>query len=200
MTIIKICGLTHLDDVKRVLDLRADWLGFIHVPKSPRYLNLEALDTLLKEARGAHRVVVVRNCEPDQLAHMREHLEFESFQFHGDEPPEYLTRFQGYRVFHMDGDADINEPPTTFGSPFLLDTSVRGQRGGTGTTFNWDVLPKVAGQFLVAGGLTDENVGQLIDQFHPWGVDVSSGVEASPGRKNHQKLQRFIENIRRQDS
>lgn len=200
MTIVKICGLTQVSDVERALEYGADWLGFIHVAKSPRHVPLERLADLLEAGKDVTRVVVVRNAPQDELARIRETFSFEYFQFHGDEPADYLDTYQGYRVFHMDGDATQQVAPQTFGTPFLLDTAVRGQRGGTGKTFNWEILPQVKGQFLVAGGLTPENVGSLVAEYRPWGVDVSSGVEATPGTKDHLKLKRFIENVRREDS
>lgn len=196
MTIIKVCGLTNSQDVDQALELGADWLGFIHVPKSPRYVELAQLEQLLIRAQGAHRVVVVRNMQPEELARLRERMPFESYQFHGDEPLEYVQRFGGYRVFHME--AQTTDLPKTFGTPFLLDTTVRGIRGGSGITFDWSVLPRVGGTFLVAGGLTPQNVGELIQRYQPWGVDVSSGVEEEPRRKSPQLLASFIKNVRRE--
>lgn len=195
MTLVKICGLTRPDDVARALDLGADWLGFIHVPGSPRYLSESELEPLLTAAKGAQRVVVVRDASEDQLKALRTRFEFERFQFHGNEPQSHLDQYKGYRVFHLD--ARSKKLPQPFGTPFLLDTSVRGQRGGTGQTFDWSVLPQFKGEFLVAGGLTPENVGTLIATYAPWGVDVSSGVESVPGHKDADKLQRFFTQVRR---
>ncbi len=195
MTIVKICGLTRPEDVALAVRAGADWLGFIHVPGSPRFVSEEQLSTLLQAAGGAYTVIVVRDAEPTLLQGLRARLEFSAFQFHGDEPPGHLEAFGGYRVFHLDPEQD--QPPSTFGSPFLLDTSFRGKRGGTGQTFDWSILPQVEGRFLVAGGLGPDNVGELLERYDPWGVDVSSGVEATPGVKDPDKLQRFIHQVRR---
>lgn len=195
MTIVKICGLTRPEDVALAVRAGADWLGFIHVPGSPRFVGEQQLETLLLAAAGTYTVIVVRDADPALLQGLRARLRFDAFQFHGDEPPGHLTAFGGYRVFHLDPEQD--QPPQTFGSPFLLDTAVRGQRGGTGQTFDWSILPRVEGRFLVAGGLEPDNVGDLLTAYRPWGVDVSSGVEAAPGVKDPDKLQRFIHQVRR---
>lgn len=200
MTLVKICGLTHAEDVRATLAAGADWLGFIHVPGTPRHRSREELIPLLAAAEGAVRVLVVRNADEETLAELRATLPFEHFQFHGDEPADYLTRFGGYKVFHIEASDNRPTPPDTFGTPYLLDTAVRGMRGGTGKTFAWDILADMPRKFLVAGGLTPENVGDLVAAYRPWGVDVCSGVEASPGRKDLRKLKHFIENVRRQDS
>ncbi len=195
MTVVKICGLTDCGDIARAIQAGADWVGLIHVPNTPRFVDESRLAELLHAAEGARTVLVVRNAEPQHLRALRARLSFDFFQFHGDEPAALVEELGGYRVFHMDPERHL--PPQTFGSPFLLDTAVRGQRGGTGQTFDWTVLPKLAGPFLVAGGLDPDNVGDLIQRYHPWGVDVCSGVEASPGIKDPDKLQRFIRQVRR---
>lgn len=195
MTIVKVCGLTRQEDVQLALDGGAAMLGFIHVRKSPRYVDLDRLKALLAHAKGkAERVIVVQDATPEYLQTLREQLDFEWFQFHGEEPESYLTQYRGYRVFHMSAEPDRARVPKPFGEPFLLDTAVRGQKGGTGTTFDWTVLEQVQGRYLVAGGLTPENVASLIDQYHPWGVDVSSGIEASPGVKDPKKMRLFLNN------
>lgn len=194
---IKICGLTQPEDVEAALRLGADMLGFIHVSKSPRFANDQALARLLPLAKGARRVVVVQDEAPETLEKLRNALDFEDFQFHGSESPETVKRWGGYKVFHMKGGCPSEAQIGEFGETFLLDTQVENQRGGTGKTFDWEVLPQIKGRFLVAGGLTPENVTGLVERYHPWGVDVSSGVEKSPGYKDHKKLEAFIQNIRR---
>ena len=198
MTEIKICGLTREEDVDAALAFGATMLGFIHVPNTPRFSDVDRLRQLLPRAAGkAKTVLVVRNLPDDQLDRLRAELAFDLFQFHGNEPPEHRQRWKGYKVIHMRGGAPDPDELARYGSPFLLDTQVGGQQGGTGKTFDWKVLPGIQGDFLVAGGLTHDNVADLITQYRPWGIDVSSGVEASPGQKDHTKLQQFITNARR---
>ena len=198
MTEIKICGLTREEDVDAAVAMGATMLGFIHVPDTPRFSDIARLKELLPRAAGkAKTVLVVQDLPDTQLDRLRSELNFDLFQFHGQEPEGHLARWKGYKVIHMRGGAPDPGELARYGTPFLLDTQVRGQKGGTGKTFDWTILPDVEGDFLVAGGLTHENVAQLITQYQPWGVDVSSGVEASPGQKDHTKLQQFITNARR---
>ncbi len=198
MTRVKICGLTRPEDVDAAVASGADMLGFIHVPKSPRFLDLDALRRLLPRAAGkARRVVVVQDAEPAQLDRLRAELDFEDFQFHGDEPPRYLQKWGGYKVFHMRGRKPEQAVLDGYGAPFLLDTQVGARRGGAGVAFDWSVLPSIRGDVIVAGGLNPDNVARLTRDYRPWGVDVSSGIESAPGEKNRQKLEAFIENVRR---
>jgi len=197
MTRIKVCGLTREEDVRAALNGGADMLGFIHVPNTPRFVGKDRLGDLLNLVGDrAQTVIVVRNARADTLDSLCADLNFNLFQFHGDEPPEHLARWPGYKVFHMRGQQLDPEQLTCYGSPFLLDTQVGTRQGGTGKTFDWKVLPHIHGDYLVAGGLTVENVSQLVSRYHPWGVDVSSSIEAQPGHKDPSKLKQFIENVR----
>ncbi|CAM2067100.1 N-(5'-phosphoribosyl)anthranilate isomerase [Sulfidibacter corallicola] len=196
---IKICGLTREQDVRAAAELGADLLGFIHVPGSPRHLDLHRLAELLATVPpGPETVVVVRN-EPDAtLKTLRNHLNFHWFQFHGDESPEKVAQWGGYKVVHVPADATSLDATIAPRDPFfLLDTSVKGQSGGTGKTFDWGLLARVEGACLVAGGLRPDNVGRLVETWHPWGIDVSSGVESAPGRKDPDALRRFFAEIDR---
>ena len=200
MTIIKICGLTQPQDVAAALDLDADWLGFIHVPKSPRFVPIENLEGLLAMVpKGRHRVVVVRDASPQQLDLLRARLSFEDFQFHGGEPATHLARWGGYKALPVSAEPPASDILLTLGSPILLDTAVNGQSGGTGCSFDWSWLPRLQGRFIVAGGLAAGNVSELVARYRPWDVDVSSGIEKRPGHKDHALMARFIEEVRRQE-
>ena len=198
MTRIKICGLTQPDDVAAALELGADFLGFIHVPKSPRFVARPRLRELLDQVDGrAGTAIVVQDAEPETLERLRSTLSFDNFQFHGSESAETVLKWKGFKVIHMRDQAPDLSVIKTFGSPFLLDTQTGARRGGTGETFDWSVLPSIPGNFFVAGGLGPENISDLIRAHHPWGVDVSSGIEAEPGRKDLQKMAQFVQNVRR---
>ena len=198
MTIVKVCGLTRAEDVDAALDSGADWLGFIHVPQTPRYVERPLLERLSARAAGrATRVIVVQNAAPSLLEDLRKNLDFEYFQFHGREPLDFVDRYKGYKVFHIRDGAPPAEELKAHGPPFLLDTQVGSRRGGTGRPFDWSILPAVAGPYLVAGGLEPDNVAELVSRYRPWGVDVSSGVERERRAKDHDKLKRFIDNVRR---
>lgn len=195
MTLVKICGLTRVEDVAAAVAYGADWLGFIHVPQTPRFVDVSRLRVLLAGVpAGIKRVIVVRDAAPEMLTALRDQLEFDDFQFHGKEPASLMAQHRGYPVIGVRG-ADFSRAPMK-GRPFLLDTQVGNQDGGTGKTFDWNLLNRVSGHVLVAGGLTPHNVAALIRDHHPWGVDVSSGVEAKPGVKDHDTLKAFIETVR----
>ena len=197
MTRVKICGLTREEDVARAVALGADMVGFIHVPDTPRFSDLATLRKLLAAAGAdVETVIVVQDAAEDQLDRLRAELDFTYFQFHGHEPPAHLARWRGYKVIHMRDQRPDAEVLARYGTPFLLDTQVGSRQGGTGKTFDWTVLPSIPGDYLVAGGLTPDNVTDLITRYGPWGIDVSSGVEASPGVKDPIKLKQFIENVR----
>ena len=198
MTIIKFCGMTRAEDIERALSLGVDWLGFIHVPKTPRFCSLDRLKTLLlKVPSSVKKAIVVQNAPAGDLARLRDELQFDYFQFHGRESAQTVHQFGGYKVFHMSGETLDPETIKPFGTPFLLDTQVGKKQGGTGLPFNWSLLPSISGSYLVAGGITPDTVGELIVEYRPWGVDVSSGIESEPGVKDHQKMAQFVDRVRR---
>lgn len=198
MTRVKICGLTNAEDVDAAASMGADYLGFIHVPNTPRFVDVDRLRVLFDAAGNrAQKVLVVQDLDEAYLNSLRAQLDFDLFQFHGAEPPELTQKFRGYKVIHMRDRKPEHAEIAPYGTPFLLDTQVNGVRGGTGKTFDWTVLPDIPGDYLVAGGLTAENVTELVTTYQPWGVDVSSGVEAEKGVKDKGKLKRFIESVRR---
>ena len=197
MTHIKICGLTREEDVALAIGLGAQMLGFIHVPGTPRFVDVPHLKRLLAEVGGrAQTVIVVQDASPETLDALEDALPFDQFQFHGDEPPEILEKRRGYKVIHMRNERPDPDLLAAYGTPFLLDTRVGGRKGGTGKTFDWTILPEIEGEFLVAGGLNPDNVAELVSRYRPWGIDVSSGVESAPGIKDPHKLKRFIEQTR----
>ena len=196
MTRVKICGLTRTEDVAVAIEAGADMLGFIHVAGTPRFVDVAALKELLGFVAGrAQTVVVVRNAPPEQLSVLRAELDFDLFQFHGDESPQTVAAHKGYKVIHIKDRAPDPSSIQAYGEPFLLDTQVGNMQGGTGKAFDWEIIPRLSGRFLVAGGLNPDNVASLTSRYHPWGVDVSSGVEVGPGIKDHEKLKAFINRV-----
>lgn len=200
MTMVKVCGLGDVADVRAAIQMGADVLGFIHVPSSPRFVDHQLLERLLAEVgpEAGPRVrtaVVVQDAEETVLARLRRDHVFDWFQFHGSETPETVREWGGYKTIHV-RDGVTETEMGAYESPFLIDTAVGGQRGGTGKTFDWSVLNQMKGDYFVAGGLNPENVRELVLQYRPWGVDVSSGIECEPGRKDHAKLARFMEQVR----
>jgi phosphoribosylanthranilate isomerase len=200
MTIVKICGLTRSEDVAAAVAFGADWLGFIHVPNTPRFCSVAKLEKLLEAVpQGVKRVIVVRDEDSESLDALRQNLSFDFFQFHGHESTNLMSQHQGYPVIGV-RDQHFSRDLPAQGS-FLLDTQTKDHQGGSGKRFDWRLLerlPEVSltERTLVAGGLKPENVADLLQKYRPKGVDVSSGVEHSPGIKDHAKIEAFIQTVR----
>lgn len=197
MTHIKICGLTQAADIIAAAHCGADILGFIHVPKSQRYVPVARLNSLLQTVPvGIKRVIVVQDASREHLDHLTHNLAFDYFQFHGNESTELVAHYPGYKVVHIRHNHLDPMAIKPFPGLVMLDTQWGHQKGGSGRTFNWSVLRDLNQPFLVAGGLHPENVAELVGEFQPWGVDVSSGVEHAPGEKDHRAIAKFISQVR----
>lgn len=200
---IKICGITNLEDAEKAVELEVDGLGFIF-SKSSRRVDAEIATEIIKELPPFITTVgVFVNESMDVVKHVASVCRLNVLQFHGDELPEFCSQFgrkiiKSFRVKNPD---DLSMLPGYKGivSAYLLDSRVKGKRGGTGETFDWE-LAKIAlpyGRVILAGGLTPENVTAAIKAVNPYAVDVSSGVESAPGKKDHEKMKRFVEAVRR---
>jgi phosphoribosylanthranilate isomerase len=217
---VKICGLTNLEDARVAIGAGADLLGFILFPKSPRYVSPEQVGVILQElqtqrfagegaaatARHFPRTVGVFVNEPvEQVAQILAQTGLDYAQLHGDETPALLLRLTGraFKALRPQDQAEALQaaqqfaplgPPT--GPTLMIDAFDPAAYGGTGKQADWHAAAAVAQQYpglLLAGGLTPENVAAAIRTVQPWGVDVSSGVEASPGRKNHERVRAFVQ-------
>jgi phosphoribosylanthranilate isomerase len=206
--IVKICGIAALDDALSALDAGANMLGFNFYPPSPRYVERTICAELVAAIRGrgygATLVGVFVNAPPAEVGAILDECGLDLAQLSGDEPPDDLARL-GERAFKAIRPRDAVEGRTlrvaaTYAvraapPALLVDASVgAGQFGGTGRTGNWDAARVLAGQhpILLAGGLKPENVAAAVAAVQPWGVDVASGVESSPGRKDEAKIKAFV--------
>lgn len=197
MTKVKICGLTREADVMAAIQFGADFLGFIHVPTSPRFVTIPRLKKLLTLVpETVKKVIVVQDETPERLALLRAQLSFDYFQFHGHEPPDLIAEFEGYKVLHIRQNQLDLSTLAKYSGMVMLDTQWGDQKGGSGRTFNWSLLTELQRPFMVAGGLHPENVAALVADYHPWAVDVSSGVEHAPGEKDHLAISQFISEVR----
>lgn len=213
MTRIKICGITNAEDAKAAVAYGADALGFIAVPDSPRYVNSQAQFEIwdMFQSKSCTRtgpplfvapVIVVRR--PDEA----EDYAALYVQFYEDPPGGTLGGISGIRAFRVRDADSVSEIECWLASDLsaaaiLLDTYHRDRLGGSGETFNWELAVAVKQltdkPIILAGGLTPENVAEAVATVRPYAVDVSSGVEAEPGRKDHDKLRRFIRAVRQAD-
>ena len=202
MTRIKCCGLTRVDDVQLAARLGADAVGFVMTRRSKRFVDPAAAAALRDSVPPF--VTTVALVMDDDRAYIDEVLRVlrpDLLQFHGEETDDFCASF-GVRYLKA---VAMGEGATALprlrayprATGLLLDGHGLGELGGSGQRFDWSLMPKDLAQPLVlAGGLTAENVGEAIRVARPWGVDVSSGIEASPGIKDMAKMERFISAVR----
>jgi len=210
MTQVKICGLTNLQDALIAVEAGADLLGFIFYPPSPRAVTPERARGIAEAVRNAGfpvRLVGVFVSESPETVHQTlSYCRLDCAQLHGAESPRTVAALMGegiavIKAFRVHDGVSPGEMARYRAMAYLLDAFVAGQPGGTGHTFDWQLAVRAARQFpiLLAGGLTPDNVAQAVRTVRPWGVDVASGVEAAPGRKDPDQVRRFLVAIRRAD-
>jgi len=197
---VKICGITSLDDALAACDAGADALGFNFYPKSPRWLPLGRAAEIVRRLPPFVAPVALF-VEPGE-AQVREALgacRWGALQFSGDEDEDLLASFPADLVLRSARLKDRRGLKTVLAYPrcaaLLADAAVDGSYGGTGKLGRWDLAAELAKQrtVLLAGGLGPENVAEAVRAVRPWGVDVASGVESAPGRKDALKMRRFVE-------
>lgn len=208
-TWIKICGTTSLEDALSSMEAGADALGFIFAPSKRRVTPEQAQEIISQLPREVERIGVFMNNTAAEIASIVSQVELTGIQMHGEEfPPEVYTWLpKGRRdsmrkiktVLMRDEFAPDSESFAY--APGVVDAWLFDSGAGSGKTFDWQAarkqLSERQGQFILAGGLTSENVGEAIRTFKPWGVDVVTGVEREPGRKNPEKLKAFVAAVRR---
>ncbi|HZI18450.1 MAG TPA: phosphoribosylanthranilate isomerase [Pyrinomonadaceae bacterium] len=204
MTAIKVCGVTSLEDAVAAVEAGADALGFNLYPPSPRYVSTAAARSIIEALpAGVTTVGVFVNAgTPEEVSRAADAAGFDFVQLHGDETPEYCERVGCARVikalrvgprFEAAGAAGYST------GAVLLDAYVAGERGGTGHTFDWNVARRVreiVPCLYLAGGLNPANVAEAVRAVAPFAVDVCSGVERAPGRKDAALMRRFVESVR----
>lgn len=200
-TKVKICGITNLDDALFAVEAGADALGFIFFDNSPRNLRPEdAAGIIEKLPPFVTAVGVFVNETPGRIRDIVRSTGLNAVQLHGDESPGFckglgLKAIKAFRVRVKD---DINRLKGYEVSAFLLDTFKEGVHGGTGETFDWDIAIKAKrfGRIILSGGLTPDNIREAVAKAAPYAVDVSSGVEERPGKKDLKKVRKFIEQVK----
>lgn len=201
MTRVKFCGFTHQDDVIHAVSLGVDALGFVFYAPSSRYVAPEQAKTLMRVVPAfVTRVGLFVDEEAETVQRTFEIARLNLIQYHGDESPEFcdavgLPYIKAFRVQKgMNLSSEIDRYPNASG--FLLDAYVKGQPGGTGEGFDWELIPQSHAPIILAGGLTPDNARAAIDQVAPWALDVSGGIEIKPGRKDPDKMARFMDACR----
>jgi len=212
MTKIKICGIKTLDDALAAIDAGADYLGFNFYPKSPRYIEKEACAIITSVLRTKHPRIkligVFVNSSVEEVKDILDVCSLNLAQLHGDETLEMVAAFNGkaFKAIRFSGETSaypfLQSVPESALPALLVDASVKGVYGGSGVTADWDGAAELAKKYplLLAGGLTPENVAEAVGRVKPWGVDVASGVESAPGKKDPSKMVEFIKAVRSAES
>lgn len=200
---IKICGITRAEDAEALIRLRADALGLVFYEPSPRCLALDAAQALSRLVEGhLWRVGVFVDAPRKTVQRAVEEVGLDVLQFHGAEAPDFCASFRlpYLKSVSMDGAADAHAQGRRHPQALamLLDAPAPGHYGGIGQSFDWRRWPRrPAFNCMLAGGLDPANVRQAVRRLRPWGVDVSSGVEAdAPGIKDAGKMRRFVQEVR----
>lgn len=216
MTWVKICGITNLEDALTAVDAGADALGFVFYEKSPRHVDVgRAKDVISKLPDSIEKVGVFVYSKNLAVGEIAQDAGLSAVQMHFDASvfgqdvhlavPEHLKQYWAFPAVSMtaaQGTSGTFYIPMRRRDAIFLDSGTTRQPGGTGKTFDWGKTAAMVesmnrhSRVVVAGGLTPENVKEAVRVLHPWGVDVSSGVEASPGKKDAQKVRAFIKAVR----
>ncbi len=199
MVKVKICGITTLEDALTAIEAGADALGFVFYSASPRHVSTEqAADIIRKLPPFVQTVGLFVDEKMTVVNAIADHCRLDVIQLHGEETPAYCESVNRrvIKAFRVKDISTLNLLVPYHVSGYLLDAWSPDAHGGTGQVFNWDIAAEaVLGgrNIILAGGLTPENITESIRQVHPYGVDVSSGVEYAPGRKDAFKVRRFVE-------
>lgn len=197
--LVKICGLTNLEDTLAAIELGADFLGFNFYPESSRFLEFEEAEKIFQEIpSNIVKVGLFVNEEYQNIIDIAAALNLDMLQFHGDETPEFCNQFARAWIpaLRVEQEEDLQIIPQYESDWILIDASVQGEYGGTGVKANWPVAKqakKFGKKLMLAGGLNPENVQTAIATVQPDAVDVSSGVELKVGVKDFKKMEAFIE-------
>lgn len=199
---VKICGTTSLEDALFAIDNGADAIGFIFFKRSPRNISQkEAKEIIVRLPPFVETVGVFVNETSDRVNRIAENCRLGAVQLHGEESPALCRRVKRkvIKAFRVKNADSLNNMSNYDVSGFLLDSYKEDSSGGTGQIFDWNLAlrAKKQGSVILAGGLNPYNVYTAIHRVKPYGVDVCSGVESIPGKKDQNKIKEFIKSVRR---
>jgi phosphoribosylanthranilate isomerase len=202
VTRVKICGITESEDARDAALLGADAIGLNFCQSSPRYVEPARAAKIIEKLPPFVTVVGVfmNHPDPQQVEDFAVSLGLHAVQLHGNESPDYCSMIQRVKViksFRVNAGFRIDTLRSYGSGTFLLD----GCAPGTGKIFDWELAygANAFGSVIIAGGLDAENVSQVVGTLHPFAVDVASSVESAPGKKDYEKMRRFIEAVERAD-
>jgi phosphoribosylanthranilate isomerase len=199
---IKICGITSVDDAKLAVELGADLLGFNFYPQSPRYVPFEKAEEIIRQIPTfMDTVAVFVNPSPTELKRYIEKGFFNWIQLHGDETPEFCKSLNWIsariiKAIRVQSADDIRRADTYPVDAILLDAFDKMLYGGTGKTFDWSLVGHLYRRVFLAGGIGPDNIVQALDRGM-YCIDVCSGIESEPGKKDPGKMKLLFDNIRK---
>lgn len=200
-TRVKICGITTVEQAQCAVNAGADAIGLVFYAPSPRYLSLQQAKKIAAAVPAFVTVVALfRNASVGQVQQVARAVQPDMLQFHGDETAEFCEQFQrpwlkalGMSDVAAPADVDLAAAGFPNAKGLLLDSHGASAVGGSGKVFDWSLVPSsLQGRFILAGGLNPNNVAEAVTRLRPWAVDVSSGVESSPGIKCPKKISAFM--------
>ena len=198
---VKICGITNYDDAVAAMDMGADLLGFNFYPKSPRYLPPEEAAAIISKLPAmVDTAGVFVNASFDEIRRIIDLCYLDWVQLHGDEDPEFCRSLNSVDVKTMKAlrvrdETDIENAEEFFTDAILLDAFHPEKYGGTGLTFDWNIVGHIGKRVFLAGGINPENAPDAVN-LGVYGIDVCSGIEAEPGKKDHEKMKKLFDNIK----
>jgi phosphoribosylanthranilate isomerase len=202
MTLVKICGITNIDDALAAVAAGADALGFNFYKPSPRYISPQSAREIIEQLPSSILTVGVFVNE-ESASHIAAEAGVAALQLHGDESPSYCRELATDRyvikTLAVSNDFDIDVIKSYEVEAIMLDTSDNKLRGGTGKTFDWSLAREVSRmvpKLFLAGGLSPENIEEAIATVRPYAVDACSALEDQPGKKNHERMRAFIKAVR----
>jgi len=204
MTKIKICGITNLEDAQNAADLGADFLGFNFYSKSPRFIDYNKVNEIVRKLNGKVRIVgVFVNENIDNVKKISEYCNLDLIQLSGDENNDEIIQLREktnkkiIKTFRIKNKINANSINSFDSNYILMDTFKNGLYGGTGESFDLNMINGVDNKKLfLAGGLNNKNVNKAIEKLKPFAVDVCSSIESKPGKKDYDKMKLFVEAVR----
>ena len=203
---VKICGISSVEDAKNVCDYGADAIGLVFYDKSPRNVTIkQAQDICASIPPFITSVGLFLDASEEFVNSVLASVPLDLLQFHGSETPEYCASFnrpymKAVGMKGMGSEADFAKYADQYpdSKAFLVDSHGKGKAGGTGETFDWNDVPQNYHKpIILAGGLNPENVANALEQVELYGIDLSSGVESQPGKKDKQKIMQLMEEVKR---
>jgi len=198
---VKICGITNYEDAVAALDMGADLLGFNFYSKSPRFIPPEKAREIISKLPGFIDIAgVFVNESIEQIHETQDLCQLDWVQLHGDEDSEFCKQFLSHNVKVMKAirvkkQSDIQQAEGYFTDAILLDAFDPEKYGGTGLSFDWNVIGHINKRIFLAGGINPDNAAEAAE-LGVYGIDVCSGIEAEPGKKDHEKMKKLFANIR----